>query len=140
MNMKLTKNMKSILVGLAIVAVMIVVVGFVKSKSGIREGLANPAHTEFISKGISNDVQSSHDALHLVKYQKEYKQILDDMAKWCDLQILNTIVTNKISMDDGVNTKNTEVITGLNQWAQFRDNLQSVSNNVLSNLPSAPSQ
>jgi hypothetical protein len=140
MNMKLTKNMKSILAGLAILAFMIVVVGFVKSKSGHREGLANPAHTEFVSKGISNDVQSAHDALHLVKYQKEYKEILDDMAKWCDLLILKTVVTNKISMDEDINTKNTEVITALNQWAQFRDNLQSVSNNVLSNLPSAPSQ
>lgn len=134
---KLTKNMRRVLIGLVSVFLFICIVGYINGKS--REGLANPSHTEFVSKGIKNDVESAKDSLHLVKYQDNYKEILADMATWCDLEILKTIVQNKINIDDGVTTQNTEIISSLNEWAQFRNNLQSVSDNVLSNLPAANS-
>jgi hypothetical protein len=92
--------------------------------------------TNFVVKGINNDIESLKDSLHLVKYQDNYKQILNDIATWCDLEILKALVNSKLNIDDGLSTKNTEVITSMNQWAQFRNNLQSVENNILSNLPS----
>jgi hypothetical protein len=136
-NLKLTKNMQRVLIGLFSVFFIICIMGYIKGKT--REGLSNPSHTEFVSKGIKNDVESAKDSLHLVKYQDNYKEILADMASWCDLEILKTIVQNKINIDDGVTTQNTEIITSLNQWAEFRNNLQNVSDNVLSNLPTTNS-
>lgn len=135
MNFKLTKNTKRILTGLVLIGLLIFVVRFF-SKSKMREGLANPSSTSFVLKGISNDVESVKDSLLLQKYQNNYKQILKDVATWCDLEILKAIVNSKLNIDDGFSAKNTEVITSLNEWAKFRNSLQSVENNILSNLPS----
>ena len=99
----------------------------------IIEGLANPAHTEFVSKGLSNDITSLQDALHISKYQKNYQTIVKDMMKWCDLSLLKVIVSNKINIENGVDTANTELISGLNEYSKFRDNLQTVYNNILTN-------
>ena len=134
MKIKLTKNMKRVLIGLVICGFVIFMATHVKSK--MREGLENPSMTNFVVKGINNDIESLKDSLHLVKYQDNYKQILNDIATWCDLEILKALVNSKLNIDDGLSTKNTEVITSMNQWAQFRNNLQSVENNILSNLPS----
>lgn len=99
----------------------------------IIEGLANPAHTEFVSKGLSNDITSLQDALHISKYQKNYQTIVKDMMKWCDLSLLKVIVSNKINIENGVDTANTELISGLNEYSKFRDNLQTIYNNILTN-------
>lgn len=98
------------------------------------EGLSNPSHTEFVSKGLKNDIVSLEDSLHLSKYQKNYQEIIKDMMSWCDLEILTVLVSNKINIEDGVNAANTELITSLNQYAQFRDTLQGVYDNVLTNV------
>lgn len=135
MNFNLNKNTKRILTGLVLIGLLIFVVRFF-GKSKMREGLANPSSTSFVLKGISNDVESVKDSLLLQKYQNNYKQILKDVATWCDLEILKAIVNSKLNIDDGFSTKNTEVITSLNEWAKFRNSLQSVDINILSNLPS----
>ena len=132
--MNLTKNMKKILIGLTVTMTMIFLIGYVKKLMKTREGLENPAHTEFISKGIKNDVESLKDSLHLAKYQSNYKEILQDLAQWCDLEIMKTIATNKINLDDGMTTQNTELLTSMNQWAQFRDTLRSLHTNLLSGV------
>ena len=105
-----------------------------KNKRSIIEGLANPAHTEFVSKGLSNDITSLQDALHISKYQSNYQSIVKDMMQWCDLYILKVLVSNKINIEDGVDTANTELITSLNQYAQFKNTLQGVNDTLLTNI------
>lgn len=105
-----------------------------KNKRSIIEGLANPAHTEFVSKGLSNDITSLQDALHISKYQSNYQSIVKDMMQWCDLSILKVLVSNKINIEDGVDTANTELITSLNQYAQFKNTLQGVNDTLLTNI------
>ena len=52
-----------------------------KNKRSIIEGLANPAHTEFVSKGLSNDITSLQDALHISKYQsKRMQRMMQEMS------------------------------------------------------------
>jgi hypothetical protein len=108
-----------------------------KNKRSIIEGLANPAHTEFVSKGLSNDITSLQDALHISKYQSNYQSIVKDMMQWCDLSILKVLVSNKIGIEDGVDTANTELITSLNQYAQFKNTLQGVNDTLLTNVQSS---
>ena len=108
-----------------------------KNKRSIIEGLANPAHTEFVSKGLSNDITSLQDALHISKYQSNYQSIVKDMMQWCDLSILKVLVSNKINIEDGVDTANTELITSLNQYAQFKNTLQGVNDSLLTNIQSS---
>lgn len=108
-----------------------------KNKRSIIEGLANPAHTEFVSKGLSNDITSLQDALHISKYQSNYQSIVKDMMQWCDLSILKVLVSNKINIEDGVDTANTELITSLNQYAQFKNTLQGVNDTLLTNIQSS---
>lgn len=104
------------------------------SSHSIIEPLSNPAHSEFVSKGITNDITSLEDALHISKYQNNYQSILKDLMRWCDLEILSVMVSNKLNIQDGVDKVNTEVITSLNQFSQFRNTLQSVYDNILTNI------
>lgn len=101
------------------------------------EGLANPAHTEFVSKGLKNDITSLQDSLHISKYQSNYQAILKDMMQWCDLEVLRVLVSNKLNIQDGVDTANTELISSLNQYSQFKNTLQSVYDNILTNVQSS---
>ena len=103
-------------------------------RGSIIEPLSNPAHSEFVSKGITNDITSLEDALHISKYQSNYQSILKDLMRWCDLEILSVMVSNKLNIQDGVNTANTELITSLNQFSQFRNTLQGVYDNILTNI------
>lgn len=105
-------------------------------KQNIIEGLSNPAHTEFVSKGLSNDITSLQDALHISKYQSNYQSILKDLMQWCDLEILSVLVSNKLNIQDGVSSTNTDLISSLNQFSQFRNTLQGVYDNVLTNVQS----
>lgn len=131
--MKITKQFRDVVVGLIIAAMLIGFVYYAKSKT-LREGLtSNAANSEFISKGIKNDIESLKDSLHIAKYKGNYQEILKDLATWCDLEILNTIAKNKLDMSNGFNTQNTEILTSLNQWSEFKNTLQSVHDNVLSN-------
>ena len=132
--MKFTKDMNRILLGLGIALVMIFLVGYVKNLMKTREGLENPAHSEFISQGVKRDVESLKDSLHLGKYQKNYTQILQDLAQWCDLVIMKSVVNNKINLDQGMSSSNTEIITSMNEWAKFRNTLQGLHNNLLSGV------
>jgi hypothetical protein len=119
------------------VLTLILVLFLFKHKSPLIEGLNNPAHTEFVAKGLKNDIVSLQDSLHISKYQDNYHEIVKDMAEWCDLAILKTIVSNKINISDGVNTENTKLITSLNQYSQFRETLSNISDTVLTNIPSS---
>ena len=107
------------------------------TRSKVVEGLANPSHTEFVSKGLKNDITSLEDSLHITKYQSNYQEILKDMMKWCDLEVLKVLTSNKINIEDGVNAANTDLITSLNQYSQFKNTLQSVYDNVLTNVQSS---
>lgn len=126
-------NIKPMYVVVALLTLVLVLYLY-NRHSNIVEGLANPSHTEFVSKGLKNDIVSLEDSLHISKYQKNYQEIIKDMMSWCDLEILKVLVSNKINIEDGVDTANTELITSLNQYAQFRDTLQSVYDNVLTNV------
>ena len=126
-------NIKPMYVVVALLSLVLVLYLY-NRHSTIVEGLANPSHTEFVSKGLKNDIVSLEDSLHISKYQKNYQEIVKDMMSWCDLEILKVLVSNKINIEDGVDTANTELITSLNQYAQFRDTLQSVYDNVLTNV------
>lgn len=127
---------KYILIAVSIVLLLVLLVNL--KQSNIVEGLSNPSHTEFISKGLKNDLASLQDSLHIAKYQSNYQEIVKDMMEWCDLEILKTLVTNKINIQDGVNTENSQLITSLNQYAEFKNTLQGVYDSILSSS-SAPS-
>lgn len=117
--------------------VLILILYLYNRHSNIIEGLSNPSNTEFISKGLKNDIVSIEDGLHISKYQSNYQAILKDMMKWCDLEILTVLVSNKLDIQNGVDEQNTELITSLNQYSQFRNTLQSVYDNVLTNVQSS---
>ena len=121
---------------LTVLVALLVLIGtlYFITRNPIVEGLANPSHTEFVAKGIKNDITSLQDSFLLEKYQSNYREIVNDLMKWCDLQILQVLVANKINIQDGVDTANTELITSLNQYSQFKNTLQSVYDNVLTNV------
>ena len=101
------------------------------------EGLSNPAHTEFVSKGLKTDITTLEDSLLISKYNTNYKEILNDMMDWCDLEILKVLVSNKINIVEGVSTANTELIASLNQYSNFKTTLQGVYDNVLLKVSSS---
>ena len=106
------------------------------NRYSLQEGLANPKHTQFVSKGIKNDIESLKDSLHIAKYQSNYQEIIQDLMQWCDLEILKVLASNKLNLQDGVDTANTELIASLNEWSNFRNTLQNVNMNVLTNVSS----
>ena len=121
---------------ITVVVALLVLIGtlYFVTRNSIVEGLANPSHTEFVSKGIKNDITSLQDSLLLSKYQSNYQGIVKDMMQWCDLEILQVLVSNKLNIEDGVNAANTDLITSLNQYSQFKNTLQGVYDNVLTNV------
>ena len=129
--------MRNLKLGLAVVLIIISAAYlFGMNKQNNREGLSNPQHTQFVSKGVKNDIESLKDSLHIAKYQSNYQEIVQDLMEWCDLEILKVIASNKLNLQDGVDTANTELITSLNQWSNFRNTLQNVQSNVLTNVSS----
>ena len=104
---------------ITVVVALLVLIGtlYFVTRNSIVEGLANPSHTEFVSKGIKNDITSLQDSLLLSKYQSNYQGIVKDMMQWCDLEILQVLVSNKLNIEDGVNAANTDLITSLNQYS-----------------------
>ena len=114
--------------------IMIIALYLYSMHFSLVEGLANPEHTEFVSKGIKNDIVSLEDSLHISKYQDNYRDIVNDMMQWCDLEILKTLMSNKINISDGINSDNVKLVESLNQFSQFRNTLQSVHDNVLTNV------
>lgn len=121
---------------LTVLIALLVLIGslYFTTRTHIIEGLANPSHTEFIVKSIKNDITKLDDSFLFSKYQNNYKQIVNDLMKWCDLQILQVLVANKINIEEGVDPANTELITSLNQYSQFKHTLQGVYDGVLTNL------
>ena len=124
---------------ITVVVALLVLIGtlYFVTRNPIVEGLANPSHTEFVAKGIKYDITSMQDSLLLSKYQSNYQGIVKDMMQWCDLEILQVLVSNKINIEDGVNAANTDLITSLNQYSQFKNTLQGVYDNVLTNVQSS---
>jgi hypothetical protein len=121
---------------LTVLVALLVLIGtlYFITRNPIVEGLANPSHTEFVAKGIKNDITSLEDSFLLSKYQSNYREIVNDLMKWCDLQILQVLVANKINIKDGIDPANTELITSLNQYSQFKNTLQGVYDSVLTNV------
>lgn len=101
-------------------------------KGRIIEGLSNAGMTEIIAKGLSNDIKKLEDTLLINKYSDNYRAIVNDMSKWADLAILNGLISSKLNVQDGVSESNTQIITSLNQYAQLKESLQGVKNNLLS--------
>jgi len=135
MNMLRKLNMKPMSVVVALL-ILILVLHLYNRWCNIVEGLANPADTEFIAKGIKNDIVSLQDALHIDKYQGNYQEIVKDMIQWCDLSLLKSVVSNKVNIEKGVSADNTELIRSLNQYSLFKETLQNVYNNILTTVPS----
>ena len=100
-------------------------------RSKLREGMASASSTEFVSKGISNDITTLEDQLLISKYKTNYKEIVDDMIKWCDLALLKALSSNYINVDKGIETANTEIITAMNQYSQFKNTLQEIKTELL---------
>ena len=97
----------------------------------MREGMATASSTEFVAKGISNDITKIQDLLLISKYKNNYKDIVDDLIKWCDLALLQAVSAGFINVDKGMDTTNTQLITGLNQYSQFKDTLQGLKTELL---------
>ena len=95
------------------------------------EGMSNAGMTELIAKGFGNDITQLEDTLLINKYKANYKTILQDMIKWCDLAILNGLISSKLNVQEGVNETNTQIITALNQYSQMKTTLQGVYDNLL---------
>ena len=88
----------------------------------------------FLSKIVYSQTIAVVNIQSLIDNNFYYKQIINDLMKWCDLQILQVLVANKINIEEGVHTTNTELITSLNQYSQFKNTLQGVYDGVLTNL------
>lgn len=101
-------------------------------RNTIVEGLSNAGMSKIIAKGFGNDIKQLEDTLLINKYSANYKTILDDMIMWSDLAILNGLISSKLNVQDGVSETNTQIITSLNQYAQLKETLQGVKQNLLS--------
>lgn len=127
--MKLTNyHLGVIVVGLILVAG---IGRFLMKKTGLIEGMTNPSETEFIAKGIGNDLEGLKDSLLINKYNSNYKTIVEDLMKWCDLAILNGLINSKLNIQDGISQSNTEIVSSFNQYADFKNTLQQVYDNLL---------
>jgi hypothetical protein len=73
--------------GLCLIVLLVIVL----FRSKMREGMATASSTELVSKGISNDITKLQDLLLISKYKNNYKDIVDDMIKWCDLALLQSV-------------------------------------------------
>jgi hypothetical protein len=117
---------------LGIVVALCVGLYFILRKKVV-EGLSNAGMSELIAKGFGNDITQLEDTLLINKYKANYKTILQDMIKWCDLAILNGLISSKLNVQEGVNETNTQIITALNQYSQMKTTLNGVYDNLLSN-------
>lgn len=113
--------------GLCLIVLLVIVL----FRSKMREGMATASSTELVSKGISNDITKLQDLLLISKYKNNYKDIVDDMIKWCDLALLQTVSAGFINVDKGMDPSNTQIITGLNQYSQFKNTLQGLKTELL---------
>lgn len=133
--MKFNFSMRPLTIIVAVLALIFVL--HYLTRTSIIEGLTNnPSQSEFIAKGLKNDITTLQDGLLLSKYQSNYKEILKNMIEWSDLQILKTLVSNKLNLEDGVSNDNTQLITSLNQYSEFKNTIQNVYDNVLMNVSS----
>lgn len=114
--------------GLCLIVLLVIVL--FRSKK-MREGMATASSTELVSKGISNDITKLQDLLLISKYKNNYKDIVDDMIKWCDLALLQSVSAGFINVDKGMDPSNTQIITGLNQYSQFKNTLQGLKTELL---------
>lgn len=127
MNFNLKWNTETI-----IIAILVLMGAFYfVSRNRKIEGFSNASRSEYLAKGLLNDITSLEDSLYISKYKTNYKDIVNDLSKWCDLQILNVIISNKIDAKGGFDTKNTEIITSLNQYREFKNTLEQVYDNLL---------
>jgi hypothetical protein len=110
---------------------LIVLLVFVLFRTKMREGMATASSTELVSKGISNDITKIQDLLLISKYKNNYNDIVDDMIKWCDLALLQAVSGGFISVDKGMDPTNTKIITGLNEYSQFKNTLQGLKTELL---------
>lgn len=113
--------------GLCLIVLLVIVL----FRTKMREGMATASSTEFVSKGISNDITTLQDQLLISKYKSNYKDIVDDMIKWCDLALLKAVSSNYINVDKGLETANTELITAMNQYSHFKNTLQGLKTELL---------
>jgi hypothetical protein len=117
---------------LAAILILWLLVNVYSRHNSLIEGMENPSITDLVVKGISNDITILEDQLHLKKYHSNYQTILRDLMKWCDLEVLKMLTSpGKINIGDGVTNANTELITSLNQYSQFKNTLQGVYDNLL---------
>lgn len=125
------KNLNRIIICLGIVAGLYYIL---RSRNRNIEGLSsNAGMSEMIAKGLDNDITQLEDSLQIEKYKANYKTILNDMMKWCDLAILNGLISgqSKLNITEGLNETNTQAVTSLNQYSQLKTTLQGVYNTLL---------
>jgi hypothetical protein len=79
---------------LTVLVALLVLIGtlYFITRNPIVEGLANPSHSEFVVKSIKNDVTQLDDSFLFSKYENNYKELVNDLMKWCDLQILQVLI------------------------------------------------
>jgi len=125
------KDLNRIIICLGIVAGLYYIL---RSRNRNIEGLSsNAGMSEMIAKGLDNDITQLEDSLQIEKYKANYKTILNDMIKWCDLAILNGLISgqSKLNITEGLNETNTQAVTSLNQYSQLKTTLQGVYNTLL---------
>ena len=111
---------------------LLIIVLYLCSDKSVHEGLANNnINPSQVAKSIKNDIVVFENALNIKHNSQEYDEILTDVTKWCNLAVLDTIVTNKLKFKNGVDTTNTELITSLNQYMTLQQSLFNIQNNIL---------
>ena len=129
--MKITKQT---ILYLGITVAICVVLYLVLRRRNVEGMSSNASLTEFIAKGLGSDNTKFEDALLINKYKANYKTIIQELIKWCDLAVLNGLIASgKLNVKEGVSDTNTQIITGLNQYAELKKTLQDMYDNLLSN-------
>ena len=67
------------------------------------------------------------DQLNIEKYKNNYDKIHDNLAEWCDNQILHAISSNKINTNNGLDKSNLDTISNLNNLKLFKNTLDGSS-------------
>jgi len=93
----------------------------------------DPALLAFVDKMMGSDLETIKDSLYLSKYKNNYQDFLKDLMEWCDLQTLVTLTSNNsgFNISKGINSTNTEFVSSLNQYAEFRNTIQGIYDRVI---------
>jgi|TARA_Y100000992_G_C21265411_1_gene493692 hypothetical protein len=112
--------------GCAIVCIVLlyIIMSLLKYQVKIVEGITNMASdSSNIAESIKKDTTKTLDGMLIDKYRTNYEDIIINMNEWCDIQILNTIISGDLDCTNGYNDKLLSKMRNINDLETFKGTL-----------------